>query len=296
MMELSASDYAAARAHLLGEDATVLIRFMAHQSVGSKDAEFSDTVAELAQNLGWIDPDTGLRTTLGILISDSCREYLFWKERDQRLPFEDALPHLVRTTFQGKYIAEIGAGMGVNLMSLAGTADQLCGVEPVVAYAQMGQIFRDREGTTDIDIKTGGAEDLPFADQELDLVLCVSAHQYFDIHPALAEIARVTKPGGELIIIGNTLGHYSWDFGKQVIRSRGRGLKSYVMTLVNTLSYQLLGRRVLVNRSGFSTARPIYPAAAAMTRWLHATGFETLVAPQRAENETCFYVRRKEDH
>lgn len=295
MMKLDPPDLENARAALMPEQALPLIRFMAHLSLAEQEAEVPADIARQAADLGWTDPQTGARTTLGVLVSDSCREYLFWRERDRALPFEGALPHLARARFQGKYVVEIGAGMGVNLMSLAGTARHLCGVEPVEAYAQMGRIFRAREGIGDIEIRPGGAEALPFGDGALDLVLCVSAHQYFDIHKALPEIARVIRPGGELIILGATLGQYAGGFGMNVLRSGGRQAKHYAMTMINTVGYQAFGRRILPNRGGFSTARPIYPSAAFMTRGLHAAGFETIAPPQRAAGECCFYLRRRED-
>jgi SAM-dependent methyltransferase len=293
MIELDPSDLDAARRHLTPDSALPLIRFMAHQSLGAQAVEAPAEIGRQATDLGWVDARTGARTTLGTLISDSCREYLFWKERDGALPFEDALPHLARATFEGKYVAEIGAGMGANLMSLSGTAGRLCGVEPVAAYVQLGRIFREREGIEDVEIRLGGAEDLPFEDGELDLVLCVTAHQYFDLNAALQEIARVIRPGGELIILGGTLGQYAADVGLRVVRSGGRRSREYVITLVNTLGYQALGRRLLPSRGAFSTSRPIYPSVGFMTRHLQAAGFETLAPPQRAAGERCFYLRRR---
>jgi len=292
-MQLDPSDLDAASRHLMPESALPLIRFMAHQSLGAQAVEAPAEVWRQATGLGWIDVQTGARTALGTLISDSCREYMFWKERGGALPFKDSLPHLALATFQGKYVAEIGAGMGANLMSLSGTAERLCGVEPVAAYVQLGRILRAREGIEDVEIRPGGAEALPFEDGELDLVLCVTAHQYFDLHTALPEIARVTRPGGELIILGGTLGQYAADFGLQVLRSGGRRMREYVMTLVNTLGYQAVGRRLLLSRGAFSTSRPIYPSVGFMTRHLEAAGFETLAEPQRAAGEHCFYVRRR---
>lgn len=294
MMQLDRSDLDAARQHLTPDSALPLIRFMADQSLGAQAEVAPAEIRQQAADLGWVDARTGVRTTLGILISDSCREYLFWKERHGALPFENSLPHLARSTFRGKYVAEIGAGMGANLMSLSGTAGRLCGVEPVAAYAQLGQILRAREGIEGVEIWPGGAEDLPFEDGELDLVLCVTAHQYFDLHAALPEIARVTRPGGELIILGATLGQYAAGAGARVLRSGGRRSKYYLMTLINTLGYQAFGRRLLPSREAFSTSRPIYPSTGFMTRHLEAAGFETIAPPQPAAGEQCFYLRRRE--
>jgi SAM-dependent methyltransferase len=292
-MRLEAGAYDAAHAHLTGADALPLIRFMASQSVALPDTSGAQEAKAIACDLGWFDAHSGRPTIIGTLISDSCREYLFWLERERALPFEGALPHLERDTFAGKSVTEIGAGMGANLMSLSGTAKSLRGIEPIEVYAQMGCIFRAREGLPDFDVHIGGAEAIPLPDGSQELVLCVTAHQYFDIHKALPELARILRPGGALIVIGGTLGGYAAVQGRNVLRSGGRGAKAYAVTLFNTLAYQATGQRALPNRGVFSTSRPIYPTTRAMTRWLQATGFDTLAPPQPAAGEYCFYVRRR---
>ena len=291
-MKLDDRQLEAARRHLLGEGSDALIRFMASQSVALKDGSVDEKAEQLARDLGWIDTATGKRTATGIFVSDSCREYLFWLGRDKALPFEGALPHLTGALFQDKYIVEIGAGMGPNLMSLAGRAGRLCGVEPVEAYAQLGAIFCARDGIAPPDMRIGSAESMPFGDNEVDLVLCITAHQYFDIRPALAEIARVLKPGGELVVIGAVFSSYAGRTAKRAIRSRG-GAKTFGVTLANTLGYMALGRRIFPSRSGFTTSRPIYPTRAAMTRWMRQAGLQEAAPPGAVGPETCFYARRK---
>lgn len=280
----------AAQTYLQGHGSDALITFMAGQSVVVDAAgDMSDAKAK-AVELGWLDPVTGQRTTLGFLVSDSCREYLFWQQREKKLPFENALPHLKRAVFEGKYMCEIGAGMGANLMSLAGPQTRLCGVEPVEAYVQLGDIFRTREGMAPIEMRAGGAEALPFETDELDLVLLVSAHQYFDIHVALKEIARVLKQGGELILIGASFSSYLKHAGGAVMTGKSDP-KAFLITVINTLSYTALGRRIIPSRSGFSTSRPIYPTRAAMVRWMRAVGLEQLEPPDAVGPETCYYAR-----
>ncbi|MDP5087031.1 MAG: class I SAM-dependent methyltransferase [Yoonia sp.] len=281
----------AARQYLLGDGSDALIAFMAAQSVDLAQTGDTSLPKARAVELGWLDPVTEQRTATGIFVSDSCREYLFWQKRDRKLPFENTLAHLGRAVFKDKHVCEIGAGMGANLMSLATTNTKLCGVEPVDAYIVLGDIFREREGLEPIEIRIGGAEALPFEADEVDLILLVSAHQYFDIHLALKEIARVLRPGGELILIGGTLWPYFTQIGRQVIAGKSSP-KDFLITVTNTLSYMAFGRRIIPSRSGFSTARPVYPTRAAMKRWMRAAGFEQVVEPDSIEDETCFFVKQ----
>lgn len=288
-MKLDPQQLEAARKHLLSENSDPLIQFMAGQSVSLKDSEFTENAERIAYDLGWITSDSSQRTTLGIFVSDSCREYLFWQGRNNELPFEEILPHLPADIFKGKYIAEIGAGMGANMMSLAPQAERLCGVEPVEAYAQLGNIFSERENLLSMEMRIGGAEALPFEDNTLDLVLCVSAHQYFDIIPAFNEIARVLKSGGELIITGGTFSSYA-DKRKKHALGGPENPKAVVITLINTLGYMALGRRIVPNRGPFSTSRPIYPTCTSMIRWMRQAGFKQAKPPIQMGPEYCFYA------
>lgn len=289
-MKLEEPQLNAARAHLLGDGSDALIRFMAGQSVSLDASHSPGDVEDLARDAGWLMPGSAERTTLGVFVSDSCREYLFWSERNKELPFEDDLKHLPDGVFDGKYIAEIGAGMGANMMSLAGRADRLCGVEPIEVYAQLGNVFSEREGLHSLEMRIGGAEALPFEDNTLDLVLCVSAHQYFDIIPAFREIARVLKPGGEVIVIGGTFSSYV-DKRKKHALGGPEAPKAIAITILNTLGYMALGRRLILNRGPFSTSRPIYPTCKAMIRWMDQAGFRQIGQPIGIGAEACFYAR-----
>jgi ubiquinone/menaquinone biosynthesis C-methylase UbiE len=288
-MKLDAEQLEAARAALLGDQAELIICFMAGQSVLPNGAVSSNVAKETAWNAGWLIPQTETRTTLGFIVNDSCREYLFWRERNKELPFENSLPHLSDSLFEGKYVAEVGSGMGANLMSLAHRTRRFCGVEPVEAYLQLGEIFCAREGIKALDSRVGRAEALPFKDGEVDLVLCVTAHQYFDIIPAFREFARVLKPGGELVVIGGTFSNYARRTMGNMLNPTER--KAATITLVNSMSYMALGRRLIGSRNRFSTSRPVYPTSAAMIRWMRGVGFTQVTPPDRIKEETCFYAK-----
>jgi SAM-dependent methyltransferase len=134
---------------------------------------------------------------------------------------------------------------------------------------------------------------LPFPDERFDTVLCISAHQYFDIAPAFREIARVLKPSGRMIVIGGTLGSYSKLCAGHLLGREGlSGIKNYLVTVANTLGYMTLGRRVLVRRSKWSTAYPVYPGRTTMRRLMTGAGLRLEAQPYRIGTETCFRARR----
>lgn len=282
---------ARARAQLLGPRSDALIGYMQTLSLSRDTGGVDPEVVQVARDLGWIAGPADQRTELGFCAADSCREYRFWVERDRQLPFAGAAPHLEPERFRDRQVLEIGSGMGCNLMSLAAVGAKTRGLEPVEAYTQLGAIFCEREGLPVPEVRQGSAEDLPFGDGEIDLILCVSAHQYFDIHSALAEMARVLRPGGEVIIIGGTLGSFASGFLRE-IAERPAAAKAYVITIANTLSYTALGQRIIPGRGKLTTTRPIYPAPRAMRRMLRRAGLREKTRTVKVGQESCFHTER----
>ena len=56
---------------------------------------------------------------------------------------------------------------------------------------------------TDVEALEGTAESIPLGDDSVDAVVVAQAFHWFDPDPALAEIARVLRPGGSLGLIWN---------------------------------------------------------------------------------------------
>jgi SAM-dependent methyltransferase len=288
-MQLSEADLGQARRILLQSDLDQLARLMTRLQFRSAPA----ATRTAAEELGWLQPGSDTLTEKGWFGADVCREFVFWLDRDRRLPFGELAPTLETGALAGKSVLEIGSGSGMNLMSLARICPNVVGLEPVGIYRQLGTILAEVEGLGQIRTEAGQAEALPFDDNSFDVVLCVSSHQYFDLRPALDEIARVLRPGGEAILISGTLGSYALGGMRKlaVIRSV-KSARSYAVTLVNTLGYRVFGKRVLVRRSKWSTAYPVYPSQRSMARLLAGAGLPLHHAPLRIGTETCFRGRK----
>jgi ubiquinone/menaquinone biosynthesis C-methylase UbiE len=98
-------------------------------------------------------------------------------------------------------IVEIGAGTGANLAHYPAGVDELVLTEPDEAMARR---LEDKlaESGRDARVVLAGAESLPFEDDSFDtavttLVLCTVP----DLPGALRELARVLRPGGQLLFI-----------------------------------------------------------------------------------------------
>lgn len=95
-------------------------------------------------------------------------------------------------------ILDVGCGTGEHLQRAAKADLKPHGIEPAPA---MLAIARDKVPSAEI--LEGVATELPFSDEEFDLVIMVEVLRYLDrsdIEKALAEARRVLKPEGQLFV------------------------------------------------------------------------------------------------
>lgn len=106
----------------------------------------------------------------------------------------------------GEAVLDIGAGLGPAAIDTARRVSpngQLTAVDPSLA---MRTLLRARRvahpARRNINVRDGSAEHLPAADRSVDAAYAVNAAHHFEsLDEAAAEIARVLKPGGRLIIV-----------------------------------------------------------------------------------------------
>jgi SAM-dependent methyltransferase len=95
-------------------------------------------------------------------------------------------------------VLDLGAGTGKLTRLLVPTFDRVIAVEP--ADAMRRELATSCPG---VDAIAGSAEDIPLASASVDAVFVAEAFHWFDWDRALAEIARVLRPPGALIMLWN---------------------------------------------------------------------------------------------
>lgn len=112
---------------------------------------------------------------------------------------------LIKDSYVGKKICDIGFGDGANLSFLETLGFDIYGVE--ISSNIVNQIANDfkKIGIKEIEnrLKVGENRKVPFDDNYFDYLLswnsCYYMGDYFDFETHVKEFARILKPGGKLI-------------------------------------------------------------------------------------------------
>jgi demethylmenaquinone methyltransferase/2-methoxy-6-polyprenyl-1,4-benzoquinol methylase len=104
----------------------------------------------------------------------------------------------------GERVLDLAAGTGSSSLPFAAA-----GAQVVAADFSLGMLRVGKKAHPDLDLLAGDALRLPFADASFDVVtISFGLRNVSDVDAALAEMARVTKPGGRLVVC--EFSHPTW--------------------------------------------------------------------------------------
>lgn len=96
---------------------------------------------------------------------------------------------------------DVATGTGFTALALAPHCRRVVGVDFTPAMLHEAAALRHARAVSNLIFCLGDAEALPFRDGAFDIVTCRhAAHHFPDLARALAEMARVVRPGGRVLL------------------------------------------------------------------------------------------------
>ncbi len=122
-------------------------------------------------------------------------------------------PHAIARLAEGTTVVDVGCGGGMDLLLAAlrvGPTGRAIGVDMTAEMRQQAVAGASACGLANVDVRDGDATRLPVEDSSVDAVISNGVLNLVPLKDrAIAEIARVVKPGGRVqiadIIIGEEL-------------------------------------------------------------------------------------------
>ncbi|CAG0991705.1 putative methyltransferase YcgJ [Myxococcaceae bacterium] len=102
---------------------------------------------------------------------------------------------------RGRRVLDVGAGAGATALAFVERGAEVTALDATPAMLETLATEATRRGLVPPSARIGDAAALPFEDAAFDLVTCrVCAHHFADVRAAIAEMARVLRPGGLLLV------------------------------------------------------------------------------------------------
>ncbi|MBW4496751.1 MAG: methyltransferase domain-containing protein [Oscillatoria princeps RMCB-10] len=98
-------------------------------------------------------------------------------------------------------VLDVGCGAGHTAFAFAPHVREVTGIDLSPGMRAVATQQAAARGIANVRFQEAGATQLPFADSQFDIVTCrYVAHHFPDLTPALKEIVRVLKPGGQFLV------------------------------------------------------------------------------------------------
>jgi SAM-dependent methyltransferase len=113
----------------------------------------------------------------------------------------------------GEVVLDVGCGSGVVIRDIArrtGSLNRLIGVDMSPYMLREARQLARREGLEDIEFHEGRAEALPLPDASVDVAIACTVLEEGDADRMMAEMLRVTKPGGRIAVIVRAIDVPPW--------------------------------------------------------------------------------------
>ena len=129
-------------------------------------------------------------------------DYAAVADRIDEVPPRDLLDRV--RVHPGDEVLDVATGTGNIALPAAAAGANVIGLDITPELLETARVRASEQGV-EVDWIEGDAEDLPFDDERFDVVLSVFGVQFAPRHEVVAkELARVTRPGGQIGLINWT--------------------------------------------------------------------------------------------
>lgn len=99
-------------------------------------------------------------------------------------------------------VLDVGTGTGHTAMALSSSARTVIGADLTPRMVESSISLAEERGLVNVQFVVSDVMQMPFPSDYFDLVTCrLAAHHFADPDAAVAEVARVLKPGGRFILV-----------------------------------------------------------------------------------------------
>jgi arsenite methyltransferase len=124
----------------------------------------------------------------------------------------------------GEQVLDVGVGPGFLAAEMAaevGPDGRVCGIDTSAAMLEVAARRNPGVRAATLELELGGVERIPYADESFDAVVTTQVLEYVpDIAGALAEMRRVLRPGGRLLVLDTDWDSLVWHAPDEALMAR----------------------------------------------------------------------------
>lgn len=193
--------------------------------------------------------------------------------------------------FDVRRILDVGCGAGQEFFPFLENTSAVCyGVDRAESLGRVAQKTFDKEFSNRAFFVRAAGENLPFADAHFDLCLCLVALPYMNNRRTIAEIARVLRPGGALVLKIHATAFYLKMIRDRVKTLSAKQLAYPLICLAAGAVHELSGRQP---EKGFWRGKEVFQTRRFLAREFARNGLKTVREIDRANKLSPVFIAVK---